>query len=208
MCYLFLGCNNDDLELILIVSAEEFLNQDSKLLKLSDQFKSHGASVRIVYYSVHTNMDLLPFEHQILYIYDINVDQNHVKSRQHACSYNILANLYIESARFKNVKSRGMIFIQGGTESQTVAQHMFMQISKPDFDIYRVILDPSYSIAQGEEDEFNYVTDITVDSLHTLISVGSRVFTTLCKGKNSNILHAVNCTRVHSRKYCKHTYSL
>lgn len=176
----------------MIVSADEFLKYDSILRQQSDQFKNHGAIFRIVYYSAHTNTDLLPFEHQILYINDTNVDQYRVKRRERGCFYKILANLYIESVRFSNAKSRGIIFIQDGTESQTVAQHMFRQISNPDFDIYRIILDPSYSIAQEGVDEFNYVTDITVNNLHSLVSVGSRIFTTLCKGKNSNILH-VNC---------------
>ncbi|KAL4238889.1 hypothetical protein ACF0H5_003596 [Mactra antiquata] len=178
------GCSNNALEVLFLLSEDEFQQHHEQVKQIAYQFNSRGSIVRLLYYRAF--IDELPFEHQILEITDTEIDGKDIISVDHECKYRILASEFVHRVNFKNSSTRGIIFFQNDTNSAITGRHIFQSVFMTDIDLYRIIF--SFPDTNDEVDAgFSHVTDIKVRNLHTIASMASRMFPFLCKDALINI---------------------
>ncbi|KAL4221447.1 hypothetical protein ACF0H5_019704 [Mactra antiquata] len=204
------GCNNNDLELIILQSEDEFISQDDLIKQFIRQFYYKGRAVRLLKYHMTPfrydkssidleNKKLLP-GYNILNIVDSAIDLSDVTNTRHDCFYNIRDDVFMGSIKFSKAKSRVLVFLQNGTNSATVADIIFRNMTKPDFDVYRIIGNASKSVGEGLHDGYRYVTDITIDNFDILSTMGSRLFPSFCDDTSSTLCK--NNFKCSSSKLC------
>ncbi|KAL4221448.1 hypothetical protein ACF0H5_019705 [Mactra antiquata] len=203
------GCNNNDLELIILQSEDDFISQDDLIKQFIGQFNNKGTVVRLLQYYITTSstgkssIDLgnnysLP-GYKILNIFDTAIDLSDVTNNR-LDFYSIRDDEFMGNITFSNAKSRVLVFLQDGTNSATVADILLRKMTKPDFDIYRVMVKASKTVGEGLQDGYRFVTDITINNFDVLSTMGSRLFPSFCNDTSSTLCK--NNFKCSSSKLC------
>lgn len=156
---------------------------DSLLVqRIASQFYTPNGIIRQLQFTTATKIFDLDFEQLFLDISDTVISLYSSHNREFTCNYTVLASDFINRIEFTKRSSRGLIYLQSSNVSDVLAKEMFGKIrSQPDFVIYRVM--EEFNHMSDDVMEFPFVTDIVMNSFETLVGLGSRYFSGLCKGK-------------------------
>lgn len=172
-------CDNDDLELVLFVHQKDFVDHNSMIRQLADQFNNRGAIVRVLKYRVLKMT--LPIDETILSVQDIEIGHDYDKDKNYACPYRLRVSDFFKSLKLSNAKSRGIIIITNAKQTFSVTEHILLKTTKPNLEVFRVTIGPM--IRKLGWIRYRYTTDIIINRFDLLSTLGSKIFSKLCKSK-------------------------